>query len=175
MNAMVNPGPKLNKHFGLVPPRGKVLAPFRSVLAIDPGAKTGWALSRDQTIVAAGLVRLDKGDRMRVFADLAEVWCELPCWQRGDTPARINDLFVTARRAGALVVQACPDIDPETVHWISPHLWKHSVDKALHNSRVLKRMTDQEKALIGDVPVALVNNVLDAIGLNMYATGRYRL
>jgi len=171
VNAMVNPGPKIGLQ---IPPRSRVLAPFSSVLAIDPGAKSGWALSRDQVIVAAGLVRLDRGDRVRLFTDLTEVWCELPQWQCGDTPARINDLFTTARRAGALVVQACPGWDPENVHWIAPHAWKGSVDKAVHNERVRKRLAAGELLLLQDIPQTLVNNVLDAIGLNMYATGRYR-
>lgn len=150
-------------------------------LSIDGGAKGGWALSAGMTIVACGLVRLDKRERMRQFTDLSWVICEdqqlYPTDVRHLGPERsckkAHDLIVLGRRAAIMCEQAAPGVE---VTWVLPHAWKGSVPKETHNERVLKRLTDPERALLHacGCPPVLLNNVIDAIGLNLWMTRRYR-
>lgn len=148
-------------------------------LSIDPGAKAGWALSHDGAIVASGLVRLDLGHRIRVFSDLSWLVCEGQQLYPHDVQhfgpvkaaARANDLITCGQRAGLLCGMAAPGTP---ITWVLPHAWKGSVDKDTHNLRVLKRLTEAEKALLDGILPSLVNNVIDAIGLNLWKSGRYR-
>ena len=145
-----------------------------TILAIDPGGKAGWALSRQGTIVAAGLVRVDLGHSLRVFAPVDLLVCEKPQCYPDDLvkgTKRANDLIVLAIRAGMLCEQARPGM---AVTWFRAHDWKGSVPKDIHNARILTRMTTAERELLDCIPEILQNNTIDAIGLAMYASGRYR-
>lgn len=155
------------------------------LLAIDPGADAGWALFDRRkpigwTLTECGLLQPLKEDRIRRAAYVVVV--EVPQWQRGDTPTRTNDLLKTAFRAGILAEgSGC------TCCWVvNPHTWKHSVPKRLHNERTLSRLTpaelDQlELARYGNperipgvrVPDGKKHNVIDAIGLGLWAVGRW--
>ena len=167
------------------PPRDAVPRPVPGPygLALDPGAKGGWALSFRGAIVACGLVRVDKGETMRRFGNLSWIVCEDQQLYPSDItalgPARAakkaRDLIVLARRAQALCDQALGGQPGAKVTWVLPHAWKGSVPKGIHNERVLVRLTDQERALVhGCTTPALVNNVIDAVGLNLWQSGRYR-
>ena len=147
-----------------------------STLAIDPGKSTGWALFRREELSACGLVDPTKGERPPRHEGLDVCVVEVPCHQHSDTPSLTNDLFKTAFRAGQLAESTgCRDIVA-----VSPHAWKGSVPKDLHNERVLKRLTEDERKILyaacradgKKVSVSLLNNVIDAVGLGLWYLGR---
>src|SRR5574343_186189 len=82
-------------------------------------------------------------DRVR-FPD--SIIVEIPCWQKGDTPSRINDLLITAFRAGETVRDAGETC--QSLRIVRPRDWKGSVPKDLHNERVLKALTTEERAIV---------------------------
>ena len=138
-------------------------------LAIDPGRYAGWALSRDGIVVACGLNVYP--NRIRVFAGVDEVVCERPQHYPNMSTKQANDLITLALRAGGLCECACPGVP---VTWVLPHAWKCSVPKDMHNVRVLKRLEESEKVLVRESACAsLVNNVIDAVGLSLWASKRY--
>ena len=164
----------------------KSLPPLaRSAVTIDPGANGGWALwykLSDQTgwvLYQCGLARPDKGERPAGVKGRGLGLCvlEVPQHQHGDTPKRTNDLFKTTLRAGLLA-----ESTQARELWVrSPHDWKGGVDKAVHNGRVMKRLSKEELDLIGScrtgagglVPASLINNVIVAIGLGLVSLGRW--
>ena len=158
-----------------------------SVIAIDPGAKGGWAWFRKDSplwgLRSCGLARPDKGERPPTFDTdhRAHRVCvcilEVPQFQKGDNPGRVNDLFRLTLRAGLLAEATHADF-----LWArTPHSWKGSVDKDAHNTRCLKRLTGLELDVVkearrGDntlVPRSEINNVIDAIGLGLVSVGRW--
>lgn len=148
------------------------------VTYIDPGAATGWSLYEDTVLGACGLYRWTNHTCPHsVLGDIPSsapcVVVEVPQYQHGDTPARINDLFITTRR-GAEIAGA---LRPQVVHYIHPHEWKGGVPKAIHNERVLGRLKAQELKLyqtaVLRIPKLLHNNVIDAIGMGLVCSGRW--
>jgi hypothetical protein len=147
------------------------------LVAVDPGRHAGLAWFLDARLTDCALVNPD--DRVQLDGPL---WIphmaviELPCHERGDTPARTNDLFKTSFRAGRLA-ERC---GARMVQTVSPHAWKGSVPKDLHNERVLKRLSQAEREIVyaacthdgKRVSVSLLNNVIDAVGLGLWYIGR---
>ena len=162
----------------------KSLPPLaRSAVTIDPGANGGWALwyklsPAGWVLYQCGLARPDKGERVPKLSGIPDLCVlEVPQHQHGDTPKRTNDLFKTTLRAGLLA-----ESTQAGELWVrSPHDWKGGVDKAVHNGRVMKRLSKEELDLVGScrtgagglVPASLINNVIDAIGLGLVSLGRW--
>ena len=159
-----------------------------SLLSIDPGAKGGWAYFRRDShqweLKEAGLARPDKGERPRRVFDLDHkagricvCVCEVPQFQKGDDPKRVNDLITLTLRAGLLVESSGADYYVRR----TPHQWKGGVEKDVHNVRCLKHLTGLELDTLkesrrGDgtlVPRSEINNVIDAIGLGLVTCGRW--
>jgi hypothetical protein len=156
------------------------------VYAIDPGALGGWAygynwgFERGWELYACGLARTPRGERPPRHNPYAGQCCcigELPQHQKKDTPKRTNDLFKTSLRLGLLA-----EATGAGYLWTrSPHSWKHSVNKDLHNARCRERLRPAEldllnKALRGDgtrVTKDELNNVIDAIGIFIESVGRW--
>lgn len=147
------------------------------IVAIDPGKHAGIAWFEGGLLVRAMLVDPDESEPLR--CPFVRPWfavVELPCHQRGDTPARTNDLFKTAFRAGRLVERT----GARANHTISPHAWKGNVPKDLHNERVLKKLSAAEREIVyaactqdgKRVAVGLLNNVIDAVGIGLWEIGR---
>jgi hypothetical protein len=149
------------------------------IVAIDPGRHAGIAWFSDAELVGCCLVDPDIGLPLPL-PDCA--WephiavIELPCHEHGDTPSRTNDLFKASFRAGRLV-ERC---GARMVQTVSPHDWKGSVPKDLHNERVLKKLTVEEREIVyaactqngKRVSLGLLNNVIDAVGLGLWYIGR---
>lgn len=146
-------------------------------LAIDPGKATGWAYGVDTQLTGCGLFDPDQTSLV-IPARITQIIVELPCWQKGDKPERINDLYITAFRAGL----ACAELRAveQKLRIVRPRDWKGSVPKDVHNERVLKALTTEERAIVfaacdaggKKVSVAKLNNVIDAVGLFLFQVGR---
>ena len=145
------------------------------LLAIDPGAHQGWALFNIKThrLVHCGLGIVDHRD-FRNVVDLDRCVIERPTLYKGGK-ARPADVITLALRAGeaAGLVRAAWGVDAE---YVEPRSWKGQVPKAEHNARTWALLKDDEKdqvtvCLKGIAP-SKRNNVLDAIGLGLWAVGR---
>ena len=174
---------KLRLCYGAVMIEAKSIAllPFApgSILAIDPGASAGWALfgfSLDNTwwMLNCGLEHPANCLHKEFCALRADVCIvELPNREKQDTIKRSNDLYKTALRAGVLAASTtCGHLVT-----VSPHEWKGSVPKHIHNKRCLERLRPNEDAclrrVLSRLPESESNNVIDAIGLGLWACGRW--
>lgn len=128
-----------------------------TLLGIDPGADTGWALLVDGTLKYCGLG-----------------W-DFPCAnvaliERPKIHGKSNpvDIITLAIRVGELK-HLCEVLNKTQVLFREPVQWKGTMDKTLHNTRVLAGLTALEKAIylqaVDKIPKSKHNNVIDAIGL----------
>lgn len=152
------------------------------VLAVDPSLTcTGWARFNFGRLVACGVNRTASDARFDVriarAADVPRdtVWSlfviEWPqVYTYGKSKGDPNDLLAVAAVAGAALART-------TAHEVRtprPAQWKGQVPKPIHNARVLARLDAVEQAMLAraGVPASLLNNVIDAIGLGLWALGR---
>lgn len=146
-------------------------------LAIDPGKDTGWASGEDAQLTGCGLFDPDQS-LLLIPATITQIIVELPCWQKGDKPERINDLYITAFRAGLSCARF--RTGEQKLRIVRPREWKGSVPKDVHNERVLRALTAEERAIVfaacdaggKKVSVSKLNNVIDAVGLFLFQVGR---
>jgi hypothetical protein len=138
-------------------------------LAIDPGACTGWALFGG----AGGFVACGIGEPpfdtaiRRVVIELPQVY--------PNHPVPPNDLITLAFLAGRYVgTSASAGADAATVF---PHEWKGNLPKDVCAARVLARLTPDECAIVDrlKVPKGKLHNVMDAIGIGLFAFRKIRL
>ena len=147
------------------------------ILSIDPGATTGWAVGTSdgsQCLLACGVVHPDLGQRppkrsnfegQTGIYDLVIV--EKPVLTLvgpGSTVSRANAL-ITCWGRGCRCVESVPY---KRLEEVAPGTWKGQVPKAIHNQRVLAKLTPTELRLVsGD------HNEIDAVGLLLYAIARF--
>ena len=155
------------------------------LLAIDPGLDTGWALFTDAgELVACGLGDPRMSDRHRV-SEIRSVVIEQPfIYPRGQTK-NPNDVLALALNAGewAGLYRQWAE-----VKYVLPFQWKGSVPKAISHSRIWGKLGDTEKTVVDLAmergrscttkalgrPIASSrrHNVLDAVGLGLFAVSR---
>lgn len=140
-----------------------------------PGKNTGWANANDGLLVSCGLWNNDFAPDSKDWAPTEKIVIEVPQINPNDlkkpgASARINDLMQLAICAGQWK-QAVHALETRIVH---PHEWKGSVKKEIHNARVLEKMTTAERALLPKLPASKLHNVIDAVGLFLWDTGRMR-
>jgi hypothetical protein len=138
------------------------------ILAIDPGATTGWAVGSpgSQRLLACGICYPDKGGRPPAHNyDLVII--EKPVLTQvgpGSITSRGNDL-ITCWGRGCKCVESVPH---KRLEEVAPGTWKGQVPKVIHNARVLAKLTATELALCSGN-----HNEIDAIGLLLYALERW--
>lgn len=157
------------------------------VLAIDPGAATGWALFdapaalRLAVLIACGLFERASSKTAPMPAvghygtsePFAHVYCERPkYYPQSKVPAR--DLITLAIRAGECVG---PYLNAGAeVTYYEPFEWKGSVDKNTHHPRLWAALATSERELVSTslsgVAPSKRNNVMDAIGIGLFGLGR---
>lgn len=137
------------------------------LLAIDPGAHTGWALFVD----GAGGARLRACGLGSPLAEhVLQVVIEFP-WVYPAHPVPPNDLvtlaFLAGRYAGALTGE---------VYTVFPHQWKGNLPKDVCAARVRARLSPEERAIVDacDVPEKQRHNVMDAIGIGLFFLTGFR-
>lgn len=103
---------------------------------------------------------------LRVIVEVPQVYQQRN-W-RGDP----NDLIEVALVAGR-VAQSFGADGPEA-ELIRPHAWKGNAPKEVMLKRIVNRLDDAEQAVLhtAKVPGSLRHNVIDAIGIGLWALGR---
>ncbi len=139
------------------------------LLAIDPGADTGWARFDEKRLTACGL-------GVPLAAETRRVLIERPMiYPGGRQKARPADVIKLAVRAGEMGGQYArtAGIEPE---YIEPHTWKGSVSKDIHHARIWAKLTPAEQAIVSDAARGVApskrHNILDAVGIGLFGIGR---
>lgn len=133
------------------------------LVAIDPGRHTGIAVFIDGRLAAASALNVDplKPPNLGIAAD--EVIVEVPTiYPR--SPVDPASLIKLAFTAGVLVGR----LGAPKVRAVAPREWKGQRPKAIHNKRTLSLLDANERAKI----LRATSDVLDAIGLGLWAVGR---
>jgi hypothetical protein len=136
-----------------------------SLLAVDPGACSGWAVFDGDALSASGIAR-----EPRSF-DVAELWVESQEIWKGSR-ARPRDIIKLAHNAGEWV-----GLNPHArAAWVPPRTWKGSARKEWCTRRILAALRPAEREYVEGLPIAksYKHNMIDAIGIGLYAVGRFR-
>ncbi len=138
------------------------------LLSIDPGIDTAWAQWKDGRLWACKL----SGNFDLTWVSSAIIEC--PQVYPGTPQKQANDLITLAVMVGRYQEQFLARKIPVTL--ILPHKWKGTIPKDVHNNRVLSRLDPKERELyqtsVLGVPSSKRHNVVDAIGLGLYALKR---
>jgi hypothetical protein len=143
--------------------RGTPILHRFELLAIDPGTHTGWAIffGKSKSLCGCGLGSPPIMGADRVIIEIPQVY---PAH-----PVPPNDLitlaFLAGRYAGLATCQ---------VSTVFPHQWKGNLSKENCAARARFRLSPEEKKVVDDldVPAKQLHNVMDAIGIGLFALGR---
>lgn len=137
------------------------------LLAIDPGADSGWALfGSSRLLEKCGLGRPTE------FA-IAEVVIEKPrIYPGAKQKARAEDVITLAVRAGEWGGR----YEHLKVRYVEPHGWKGAVPKEIHQPRIWAKLDAREKDIVDRACKGMApskrHNVIDAVGIGLWAVGR---
>lgn len=142
------------------------------ILAIDPGAASGWAIFNVSTksLTACGLNNAPIDDPT---IDVDRAVIERP--HTGQTKARKEDILTLAIRAGEWGgrILATKGVQAE---YIEPTRWKGSTPKDISQARIWSKLGADEKEILAKscegVAPSKRNNVVDAVGIGLWAVGR---
>jgi hypothetical protein len=145
-----------------------------SLVAIDPGENTGGAYFVDGVLVWSGLLSLLDGAHTAMRADRLAI--EVMYIHQNDlrgqsapvVAKRMNDLLSVNIHAG----QWIRSINAAHTRRLFPHQWKGGLDKATHQPRILDALTPDERATIPKLAASKLHNVIDAIGIGLFALER---
>jgi len=127
------------------------------LLAIDPGAHTGWALFNSTSLLACGIGEPPTERASRVVIELPQVYPQ--------QPVPPNDLITLAFLAGRYAGRAMG-----VVATVFPHQWKGNLPKDARAARVRAQMSPGEQKLVDGcgVPKKQMHNVMDAVGIGFF-------
>lgn len=141
------------------------------LLAIDPGVHVfGWAFFHKE-LTACGLTTIAEPSwpwsmwlLERLVVEVPQVYSQRH-W-KGDP----NDLVDVALAAGIVIGRT----HAGAVLTTRPHEWKGNVPKAVHQLRVLALLDTSERDILDGCGVvrSKLHNVVDAVGLGLWALGR---
>lgn len=143
------------------------------LLAIDPGADTGWAaFDSCRRLTACGL-----GDPVIEAPPATRVLIECPKLRpRGEKNP--NAILLVARQAG----EYAGAYRSAEVTYLTPNDWKGSTPKDISNARTWAKLDPLEQAICDRMFAAAPgrngmapskrHNVLDAIGIGLHGVGR---
>jgi hypothetical protein len=141
----------------------------RSVLTIDPGADAGWAWFDNGTLAGCGLGAPAQPNADRVIIERPMIY---PGGRQKARPADVIKLATRAGEAGGLYARS-RGVEPE---YVEPHAWKGSVDKNIHHARIWAKLSTDEQAIVSTAARGVApskrHNILDAIGIGLWAIGR---
>lgn len=142
-------------------------------LAIDPGADTGWALFGEANqLVECGLLPSKNFHNLPLYLSGQRAWVECPRLRPREVNP--NSILTLARTAGecAGLLRA----RGMSVTYVTPNDWKGSTRKETSHQRILARLSAGETQILAlafrDVAKSKQHNVLDAVGIGLYAAGR---
>lgn len=141
-----------------------------SVLAIDPGACTGWALFQcfapGWRMIGAGVASPEE-NTFPVSARLADL-VVIECPERNYGRMREKDLVTLARVVGRYEER----FRSSRIELVAPRSWKGTIDGDIMTARIEAAMTPAEVAIL-DTPKRLAksyrHNAIDAVGLGKWA------
>lgn len=143
------------------------------ILAVDPGATTGWAYFHPTGKLSCAGYEKHKLFLGYCFDDedlelVVEIPRVYPYGGKGDP----NDLIDLAVKAGEIRGRFSWQRSIEA----HPATWKGSVPKDVHHRRVLAALSAEEVALLPKTPRSKKydHNMLDAVGLGLWHLGRLR-
>ena len=148
------------------------------IVCIDPGTTcVGFAVfsKEDSALLRCGLVRgddwIDTASKVPAFPNCDILVIEDPRIYPV-SKARPNDLMKLAKAVGAIVAT----VDAKYAKLVTPGTWKKSIPKMIHQKRIRRALTSTEKALLDATacPKSLLHNTIDAVGIGLWYTRRYR-
>jgi hypothetical protein len=151
-----------------------------TLMAIDPGKNTGFAVFRNSVLFGCGLLKFSNTreytkflfrlmDEVRPDQAIIEIPRVYPFkHQKGDQ----NDLIGLAVQAGICIAAASPFCQVQEVH---PQEWKGQRPKKVDNEHTLKMLYSPIETDIffgSGIKKSERHNVLDAIGIGLWRLGR---
>lgn len=135
------------------------------IRAIDPGDSCGVAEVREGALTSCVVFKSPKDCFfLGTISHSDYTVVEVPQVYNLATAASLVTLSITLGRYIA-------KIGSGRIYGVWPHDWKGSVDKTVHNQRVLATLTPEERALIPTMPRAKrpIHDAVDAAGLAKWA------
>lgn len=147
-------------------------------VAIDPGLDTGWSIWLERParpsfeLLACGLGD-PRSSRAHIASAISSVLIESPVIYP-HSKANPNDIIRLAVNAGTWagryeMLGAC-------VEFVEPSRWKGQVPKDIHHGRVWSALTPEEQKIVDSAvksrPASKRHNILDAVGLGLWAAKR---
>jgi hypothetical protein len=137
-----------------------------TLLAIDPGAKTGWALyqkfTEGWTLTGCGVTDPSGGipiqPRDIVVIEEPQIY--------PNSPARPADILKLQRIVGRYEERFS---GAKYVHFVHPHAWKGSVPKEIMLSRIEVNTPLRDRPAMANYKGGYRHNMIDAIGLGRWA------
>lgn len=140
------------------------------LVAVDPGIDAGVALFLDGVLSRVELVIEATSRRWSWPGPFGlPVICEVPQKYRG-SPVDMQDLISLSFMAGYITSA----LQPESIRTIFVREWKGQRPKYVDNQYTRKLLNDQERQILdaAEVPKSKEHNVLDAIGIGLWALER---
>ncbi len=161
-----------NNEFSLL---RKMLMFSMTHLSIDPGTKEmGWALWEDNELSICGLARgknwAETVQALPKFTIRKLIIEDQQIYKR--SPINAHSLLAVARVVGAVLAY----YNFPTFDLVSPAKWKGQLPKDVCNRRTLSKLTESElrQLEIAPCPPSLKHNLIDAVGIGLWATKRRR-
>lgn len=147
------------------------------LLAIDPGTDSGWAIFFGGMLIACGLGN-DPHPTPKAGDCFKLVVVEHPVIYPSGKTRNPNDIVKLAVNAGEWAGRY--RATGAEIRFVEPRAWKGTIDGDACNARVWARLDDGEKTVLDDavrtqkIPGRKRHNVLDAIGIGLHVSGRWR-
>lgn len=149
------------------------------IIGIDPGVNTvAWSRVQNNRLIACGLIEAAFPLNVISFMDKQEWQMVLPVLhvekpqvydvskQKGDQ----KDIVNLAITVGALA--GCWASKGGVFVLFEPREWKGQVPKDIMLSRIVDKLMEEEVAIIPKLPKSKLHNVIDAVGIGLWACGR---
>lgn len=140
-----------------------------SLLAIDPGARTGWALFLEVGgwhLAASGVVSPTEPPTWPGLSKIDQVVIENPVIYP-HSKARPKDILTLARTVGRYQER----FDRHPIELVEPRTWKGSVDGDIMVRRIEAALTPRDLAAYGKATCrsSEKHNMTDAVGIGQWA------
>lgn len=146
------------------------------LLAIDPGANSGWAIFDNGVLVACGRDAPPPAWLEGVTDAVLEHPVIYPHGRTRDPNSIVTLAVTTGEQAGLLMAHGI------SVRYVEPRAWKRTLDPDVCCRRAWGRLTETEQHVAEKFrpePSGPIrkgkDHVLDAIGIGLHAVGRWRV
>ena len=145
------------------------------LLAIDPGANSGWATFFDDMLLECGLASKQMPPTNLDHHDTVAI--ERPVIYPGGRTKSPNDILSVSLSAGEWGGRYRHA--GSTIVYIEPREWKGTLDPDVCQKRVLGRLEGHERMVVDDIfrmrkiGKSVQHNVIDAIGIGLFVLGRF--